>query len=251
MFFILVRVFRSDALRGVRTFIPKISHLKAIAAQALPASFAMIVMMIAGFVIQFFLKGFGGEAVAAYFISLRVEQLLLLPAFGLTGALLPIVAQNFGAKKFDRVREAVRFCFKAGVGLMLIASAILWIAGRHAIGIFTSDHEVIRIGASYLTVDGFILPIYVMLFANNSILQALKKPIWTLWIGIYRQGFGVAFFSYIFVIKMDFGIWGVWFGIALSVTTGFILSLIVTERVAKPLMGGLFAKRSKMVIDTE
>jgi len=118
-------------------------------------------------------------------------------------------------------------------------------------GVFTDDGEVIRIGASYLAVDGFVLPIYVMLFAINSVLQAFKKPIWTLWIGIYRQGFGVAFFSYIFVSVFGLGVWGVWFGIAVSVLTGFILSLIVTERVAGPLIGGLFKRRSEMMINTE
>ncbi len=251
MVFILWRVFGSEVMQGPRNFSPDIAHFKAIAAQALPASFAMIVMMIAGFVIQYFLKGFGGEAVAAYGIALRIEQLLLLPAFGLTGALLPIAAQNFGAKDFDRVREAVMFCFKVGVALMLAAAALLWIAGKLAMGVFTDDPEVIRIGASYLAVDGFILPFYVMLFAINSVLQAFKKPIWTLWIGIYRQGVGVALFSYIFVVLLDLGVWGVWFGIALSVITGFFVSLIVTERVAGPLMGGLFRKRSKVMIDAE
>ena len=251
MVFILWRVFKSDAMQGERRFMPEFAHMKDIAAQALPASFAMIVMMVAGFVIQFFLKGFGGEAVAAYGIALRIEQLLLLPAFGLTGALLPIAAQNFGAKQPDRVREAVYFCFKTGVALMLVASVILWIAGKLAMGVFTDDPEVIRIGASYLAVDGFILPIYVMLFGINSVLQAFKKPIWTLWIGIYRQGFGVAFFSYIFVVLMGLGVWGVWFGIATSVITGFIVSLIVTERVAGPLIGGLFRKRSEMMINAE
>ena len=244
MAFILWRVFKSEVMDGHRQFMPHWPSFKAILSQALPASFAMIVMMIAGFFVQYFLKGFGGEAVAAYGIALRIEQLLLLPAFGLTGALLPIAAQNFGAKNFDRVREATRFCFKFGAGLMLIGSLILWLAGPFAMSVFTDDAEVIRIGASYLAVDGFILPIYVMLFGINSILQAFKKPMMTLWIGIYRQAFGVAFFSFIFVRVLDWGVWGVWIGIATSVVTGFVLSLIITEKVAGPLIGGLFKRTS-------
>ena len=125
MLFILWRVFKSDVMNGRQQFLPHWPSIKAILSQALPASFAMIVMMVAGFFVQYFLKGFGGEAVAAYGIALRIEQLLLLPAFGLTGALLPIAAQNFGARKFERVREATRFCFKCGAGLMLVGSLIL------------------------------------------------------------------------------------------------------------------------------
>ena len=46
---------------------------------------------------QFALKDFGSEAIAGYSIALRIEQLLLLPVLGVTHALLPVVAQNFGA----------------------------------------------------------------------------------------------------------------------------------------------------------
>ncbi|WP_108482091.1 MATE family efflux transporter [Oceaniglobus ichthyenteri] len=247
MVFILWRVFGSDAMQGKRVYKPRLAVMTEITAQALPASFAMIVMMVAGFVVQYFLKGFGGSAVAAYGVALRIEQLLLLPAFGLTGALLPIASQNFGARHYDRVREAAMFCFKAGVILMLGAACVLWFAAGPALAIFTDDADVIEIGKSYLHVDGFILPVYVMLFAINSLLQAFKKPIYTLWVGIYRQGIGVALFAWLFVVVLDLGYWGVWIGIATAVTTGLVLSLILVELLARRLIGGLFLVKSAPV----
>ena len=238
--YILRQVLRSDMMVGEPIDLrPNLPDYKAITGQALPASFAMIVMMIGGFVVQFFLKGFGGEAIAAYGVALRIEQLLLLPAFGITGALLPIAAQNYGAKNFDRVREAAYFCALSGVALMLVASVILWVAARPAMRIFTDDPDVIRIGASYLNVDGFILPFYVMLFGINSLLQAFKKPMMTLWIGLYRQGIGIALFVSIYVLVFDIGVWGVWFGIATAVISGFFFAVWLTERVAKDLIGGM------------
>lgn len=242
MVFILWRAFRSEAMVGARHFAPEAAMMTQILGQAMPASFSMVVMMIAGFVIQYFLKGFGGEAVAAYGVALRIEQLVLLPAFGLTGALLPIASQNYGAGNFDRVRQATMFCFKAGLILMLMASCALWFAAGPAMAIFTDDARVIEIGKSYLHVDGFILPVYVTLFAITSLLQAFKKPIYTLWISIYRQGIGVALFSWIFVVVFDLGYLGVWFGIATAVTTGLMLSLVLTERLARDLIGGLFTR---------
>ena len=240
MLYILRQVWRSELMDGGSPALkPDLAEYKAITAQALPASFAMIVMMIGGFVVQYFLKGFGGAAVAAYGVALRIEQLLLLPAFGITGALLPIAAQNYGAKNFDRVREAAYFCAKSGVALMLLASVVLWVAGAFAMSIFTDDADVIRIGASYLAVDGFILPFYVVLFGINSLLQAFKKPMMTLWIGLYRQGLGIALFVSLYVLVFDLGVWGVWFGIATAVITGFVLALFLTERVAQGLIGGL------------
>jgi putative MATE family efflux protein len=244
--YVLYRVFKSDLMSGANwaLFLPKLKDNQTILTQALPSSFSMIVMMLAGIVVQFFLKEFGSNAVAGFGVALRLEQLLLLPAFGLTGSLLPIAAQNFGAGNYGRVREATRYCLKVGCLLMAGAAAVIWLLSGLAMSLFTSNPDVIQYGVGYLRVDSFILPVYVALFTINSIFQAFKKPIWTVWIGIYRQGIGVALFSYIGVIIFQLGVFGIWFGIALSVVTGLILSIILVERIARQEIGGLFTHRT-------
>ena len=241
MVFIIMRILKLEVMQSVNlgAFRPDGASFMQIIGQLVPASSAMMIMFVSGFVVQFALKEFGGHAVAAYGIALRIEQILLLPVLGMTGALLPIAGQNFGAKDFDRVRAAVLFCWKTGLAMTLIATPILLFGGGKAISLFSDDPEVIRVGFSYLRVDAFLFPIYMMLFSINSFLQALKKPIWTLWISIYRQGFGVAFFVWVFISVLDFSVWGVWLGIATAVSSGWILSLIVAQRVAQATMGGL------------
>ncbi len=246
MAYVLWRVLRSDVMAGGSgaEWRPDPARWREIAAQALPATFAMAIMLITGFVVQLFLKGFGPAALAAYGVGLRIEQLILLPGFGLAGALLPIAAQNFGAGHYDRVRDAFAFCVKVGAGIMLAGSVVLWFAARPLVALFTDDPEVIRLGGDYLHVDGFILPVYLVLFAANALLQALKRPMATVWIGVYRQGIAVAAFGWLYVVVLDLGTWGVWFGIATAVVTGLALSLWVAERVAQVTMGGLIRRGS-------
>ena len=244
MLYVGMRLFKTPLMGqwNWNGFVPDMARYRAITAQLLPTTLSMFVMMSAGFVVQYFLKTFGTEAVAAYGVALRVEQLFLLPVFGLTGALLPIAAQNYGAGEHERVRAALFTCWKFGWIFMAVACPILFFASPLLMRTFTDDPEVIRIGVSYLRVDGFILPIYMMLFAINSLLQALKRPVWTLWIGVYRQAFGVAFFSFIYVVWFDLGFMGVWYGIATSVLTGLLMSLFVTNHVAKQLIDGLWRR---------
>lgn len=246
MVFILSRIFKLDMMQGVTrdAFRPVMDIFRQITAQLIPASAAMMVMFISGFVVQFALKEFGGAAVAAYGVALRIEQILLLPVLGMTGALLPIAGQNFGAQEHDRVRAALKFCWTTGFIMTAIAAPILLFGGSFAMSLFSDDPEVIRIGTSYLRVDAFLFPIYMMLFSINSLLQALKKPIWTLWISIYRQGFGVAFFIWVFIAVLDFEVWGVWLGIATAVTSGWVLALIVAKSVADKTMNGLLTARA-------
>ena len=215
MVWILWTVSRLEIMQGVEPRHVRLewATVKEILAQMLPTTTAMMVMFVSGFVVQYALKGFGEEAIAAYGIALRIEQILLLPVLGMTGALLPIAAQNYGAKNHARVREAVWFCWKLGFVMTALAAPILWFGGGLAMSIFTDDTDVIPIGQSYLRVDGFLFPLYMMLFAINSLLQALKKPVYTLWISLYRQGFGVAFFVWLLIGVFGMDVWGVWLGI--------------------------------------
>ena len=240
MIFILRQIFKLDVMQGVllSEFKPDLKSFRSILGQMLPATMAMMVMFFSSFVVQYALKGFGEPAIAAYGVALRIEQILLLPVLGMTGALLPIAGQNFGAKEFDRIREALIFCWKLGFAMTAIAAPVFWLGGSMLMSIFTKDPEVIAIGTSYLHVDGFLFPIYMMLFSINSLLQALKKPIWTLWLSIYRQGFAVGFFIWIFIGILDFSVWGVWLGIAAAVCTGWISAILVARTIAKQNIGG-------------
>ena len=241
MVYILVRIFRLEVMQSVQitAFQPDKDSFRKIFAQLLPAGSAMIIMFISGFVVQFALKTFGGHAVAAYGVALRIEQILLLPVLGMTGALLPIAGQNFGAQKYDRVRKALKYCWGVGFAMTALATPILFFGGTFVMALFSNNPDVIRAGSSYLRVDAFLFPVYMMLFSINSLLQAFKQAIWTLWISVYRQGFAVAFFVWVFISFTDFGVQGVWFGIAAAVTSGWVLSLIILRNVARTQIGGL------------
>lgn len=241
MIFVLRAVLNLRVIKGAQMneLIPNATAYREIFGQMIPTTSAFMVMFISGFVVQYALKGFGEHAIAAYGIALRIEQILLLPVLGMTGALLPIAAQNFGAGQYDRVREAVWFCWKLGFVMTIGAAPILWFGGGAALSLFTDDHPVIEVGVSYLRVDSFLFILYMMLFSINSLLQALKRPIWTLWISIYRQGFGVAFFVWFLVGVVGMDVWGVWLGIGIAVSTGWVIAVVIAQRVADQEIGGL------------
>jgi len=234
MGYILVQVVRQQIFHEHRFsgLIPRFDIYLGIINQALPTSFSMMLMVIAGFVVQYFLKDFGSQAQAGYGVALRIEQILLLPVFGLTGSLLPIAAQNLGAKKLERVKEAAVFCFKFGFIMTATSGVLLWLLGEYLMLLFTRDPGVIEIGVSYLRVEGLILWVYMLLFAFNSLFQAFKRPILSLVVGIYRQGIGIALFVWLYVEIAGLGIWGVWFGIATSVTSGLLFSGVLLARLA-------------------
>ncbi len=242
MTYMIVQVLRRRNMARIRAahFLPRIGPFGTIGLQTMPTAVAMLVMFLSGFVMQYALKGFGEHAVAAYGVAIRLEQILLLPILGVTGALLPIAAQNFGAKKYERVRGSTHFCWKVGLVMAAISCPVLWIFAPHFLSLFSDDPEVIRVGVAYLRVDSLLLPAYMMLFSINSLLQALKRPIWTVWISLYRQGFGIAFFVWVFVGLWGFDEYGVWYGVACAVLSGLGVGLWIATVIARTEIGGLW-----------
>ncbi|WP_299565964.1 MATE family efflux transporter [uncultured Sulfitobacter sp.] len=239
--FILSRIFGRAVMADLRLheFIPSPAKYYEIGAQAFPSAFALLVTFSSAFIVQYALKEYGAAALAAYGITMRIEQLFLLPALGVAIALVPIAAQNFGAGEYDRVRAAFHRCWIMGVMGTTCAFPFLWFGGGLAASLFSDDPEVIRICALFLKVEAVILPVYVVLFSINSLLQALKKAHLTMWIGIYRQWIGIAAFIWLFTQVVDWGLTGVRIGIAAGVGTGMLVSLVIVARVAGARIGGL------------
>ncbi len=168
-------------------FKPHPALLRQIAGQAVPAALNMLTVALGIFVITWFVKHFGKEAVAAYGIATRIEQVVLLPTIGLNFAVLSLVGQNNGAGRLDRVSDAWHTCLRYGVGLMLAGGVLVYVTRHSAMRWFTLDQGVIRHGADYLSVAALTLCAYPILFQTVFLLQGLKRPAYGLWIGLYRQ----------------------------------------------------------------
>ena len=239
MFFMAFNVIKSKDAPSFHYRIIDSNFFIAITKQMLPPTMSFQMIIVGVLIMQFALKDFGPEAIAGYSIALRIEQLVLLPILGISHALIPLVAQNFGAGEYDRVRKSLFLCIKIGMISMIAAYPAIWFLSPYAMMLFTDSQTVVEVGVSYLMVDGLVLPIYAFLFCVNSLLQGLKRPTGIFWIGFMRQGIGCAFFIWIFISILGFDYWGVWYGTAVSVIFGSSLSLALAYKVSKSEIGGI------------
>lgn len=187
--------------------------LRAIAGQGIPASLNMMSVALGIFIITWFLSRFGQQAVAAYGVATRIEQIALLPTIGLNMATLSLVSQACGAGLFERVRQIVRTALKYGGVVMVFGAALVYFGARPLMNLFTDDPAVVDIGARYLRIAAFVEYAYVLLFVNTSALQGLKKPAFALWIGLYRQILAPIGVFWLLTRVWDHGLYGIWWGI--------------------------------------
>ena len=169
-----------------KCFIPKFEYLKSLTNQAVPVMFSMLFIGVGIFNILYFIGKFGDLATAGYGAALRVEQVFLLPVIGLNTAVLSIGGQNFGAKAYNRIRELYTKALFFGISFMTVAGVIIFFGAEFFVSLFTDNQEAVMSGAIYLKVAALIGPIYPVFFITTAVFQAVKKPLYSLYLSILR-----------------------------------------------------------------
>ncbi len=226
LFYLIYKV-NSCKLRNylkIECFIPKIQLIKDLASQAFPIVFSMLFIGIGIFVILYFIGKFGELATAGYGAALRIEQVFLLPVIALNTAVLSIGGQNFGAKKYNRIQELYFNALKFGSGFMAIAGLIIYFNAHFLVSMFTQNPVAIEHGEIYLKVAAMIGPIYPVFFISSGLFQAIKKPIYSLYMSILRLT-AIPFIALWYVINIRKGDYVDIFYTIL--TTNWIMGLVV------------------------
>ena len=205
-------------------FVPKFEYLNPLTKQSVPVMFSMLFIGVGIFNILYFIGQFGDLATAGYGAALRVEQVFLLPVIGLNTAVLSIGGQNFGANQYDRIRELYSKALLFGSSFMVCAGVILFFGAEFFVSQFTDNPQAIIHGAIYLKIAAFIGPIYPVFFITTAVFQALKKPIYSLYLSILRLT-AFPFLSLWYVINIRGGDYSDIFYTIL--TTNWIMGIVV------------------------
>jgi len=111
----------------------------------------MITPISIGFITSL-LAFYGPEAVAGFGIASRVESFSLILLMALSASIGPFVGQNWGALKYDRVKESLRLSFLFCLFWGMMAAAVLAPTSGAIASLFDSDPEVVAIASQYLVI---------------------------------------------------------------------------------------------------
>jgi putative MATE family efflux protein len=130
------------------------SRIRQILAWSVPvslesAAFTMLAMVVTGMVSS----GFGAQAVAVQRVGSQVESLSWLIGGGFSSAVATFMGQNYGARKWARIRRGFRISLTAMLIWMAIVTLILIFAGRFLFSLFLREPpELLDMGADYLMI---------------------------------------------------------------------------------------------------
>ena len=191
-----------------------INSMKQIFYIGIPSVASRVLMPITVAVIMRLVAGYGSSAVAAFGVTIKIEMFVFLVIMALSTALIPFVGQNWGAKKFSRVKEAVEksglFSLWWGAG-SFIMFLILAVPLGH---LFGKDAEVAR----YITLYLLITPVSYgprgCTFLVASVFNAMNRPMLAIGLNLMRM----------FILYIPMAIIGSWLGGLAGLFTGLCLA---------------------------
>ena len=176
----------------------------------IPAAGANMMTPLAAGIMTAIAASFGGTIVAAFGVGARIEPIATLLVLAISSSLPPLISQNFGAQRLDRVEEAYRLSIKFILGWQLIIYFILFSSSEFIATIFSDDPEVIESIKLFIWIMPLGYGLQGIIILTNSSLNAMHKPISALYLSIAR--FFVFYVPLAYVGSQYFGLYGFFCG---------------------------------------
>ena len=136
------------------------------------------VMNLGILMVQGVVNGFGSAVMAAFAAAVKIDAFAYMPVQDFGNAFSTFIAQNYGAKKEERIRKGLKGAVAVSVIFCVIVSAAVWIFARPLMLMFVNAEktEIIAEGVRYLRIEGAFYCGIGCLFLLYGLYRALGKP---------------------------------------------------------------------------
>ena len=137
----------------------------------LPAGLQSVMYSLSNMIIQASVNGFGTDVMAAWTAYGKIDGLywMMISAFGVS--ITTFAGQNFGARRYDRMRRSVRVCLGMAAGVTVFMTALILAVGRPMLGMFTDDAHVVEMGMSIIRL---IVPTWITYLCIEILSGAMR-----------------------------------------------------------------------------
>lgn len=188
--------------------------------------------------VQGLVNSFGTTIMAAFTAGVKIDTFAYLPVQDFGNAFSTFVAQNYGAKKHDRIRKGTREAFAISIIFSIIISALVCIFAAPLMKIFVSskDVEVIAAGVKYLRIEGAFYCVIGCLFLLYGYYRAINKAEMSVVLTVISLGMRVILAYILSAIIGETGIW-------LAIPIGWVLADITGIAYMKVREKTIFSKK--------
>ena len=227
-------------LRRDRSVRLSMSRVREIASFSALTCMQQSIMNLGILAVQGLVNSFGTTIMAAFAAAVKIDAFAYLPVQDFGNAFSIFVAQNYGAKQTERIKQGIRTAVLASVSFSLVISLAVFAFAGPLMGMFIDGSEtaIIAEGVRYLRIEGSFYFMIGLLFLLYGLYRALGRPGMSVVLTIMSLGTRVAL-AYSLSALPGIGVVGIWW----AVPIGWFL--------ADALGIGYFAARRKGLVEME
>lgn len=186
--------------------------------------------------VQGLVNSFGTMVMAAFAAAVKIDSFAYMPVQDFGNAFSTFIAQNYGAKRMDRVGRGIKSAAVSSVVFALLISVLVFVFAKPLLLLFVKpeETEILAVGVQYLRIEGAFYFGIGILFLLYGLYRAIERPGMSLVLTVISLGTRVAL-AYILSAIPAIGVVGIWW----SVPIGWALADVTGVLYYKKLRGQL------------
>ena len=222
-------------MAGLAAIIFNLKFNKEIVKEIYKIGLPSIVMQSIGSVMTFCLNkiliAFTTTATAVFGAYFKLQSFIFMPIFGLNNGMVPIIAYNYGAKRYDRVKKTIVITIITAISIMFIGLLAFEFIPHILLGFFNASESMLEIGVPALRIIGTHLLFAGFCIIAGSVCQAIGNPNHSLLVSVCRQL--VVLLPVAWLLSRTGRLELVWFAFPIAESVSLILSAVFLKKTLK------------------
>lgn len=225
--------FNKEIHFSLRLMKPRMNIIKRIYAVGFPSILMVSISSVMTFMFNKILLFFTSTAAAVFGVYFKLQSFVFMPVFGLNNGMVPIIAYNYGARRYSRIKKTLFLSITSACSLMLVGLIVMQIIPGKLLLMFNASDAMLSIGIPALRIISLSFIFAGFGIVASSVFQALGSSIYSLIISVARQL--VVLLPAAYLLSMFRRLDLVWFAFPISEIISVLLSFIFLHIVLKRL----------------
>ncbi len=218
----------------------KADTVKRIYFVGVPSILMIAIGSVMTYLFNLILNTFSSTAVAVFGVYFKLQSFFFMPVFGLNNGVIPVLAYNYGARKKERIQEALKFSIMLAFSIMLLGTVVFELIPDKLLKLFSASDDMMAMGIIALRRIAWHFPIAGVCIAMGSTFQAFGRSFYSLIVSLGRQIFVLIPVAYL--LSLTGNVDNVWWAFILSELMSLCLTLIFFRRLNSTVVKELSAQ---------
>jgi putative MATE family efflux protein len=185
------------------------------------------------------LIAYGNSAVSVFGIYFKLQSFVFMPVFGLNSGLIPVIGYNYGAKKPERMMQALKTAVTVAVGIMAVGTLLFVLFPKTLLSWFNADADMMKIGLNAFPILASCFVFAGFSIALSGLFQGVGDGVYSMIISVTRQI--VILLPSAWILSKVGGIHAIWYSFLIAELCSLMLTLFFFRKEYRKKVKPLYA----------